>query len=121
MQTMPVLDRSNQSEQQLLYIYNIVTGEEILQKKQVLPLLQTTILGQQHIAQHCLRHHFCEHCDSSPCASPQNAYMINAQLSYNQTTNLTPNQCEKVQNPQPFKATKQWSCVPRTLTTSICA
>lgn len=43
----------------MLYIYNIVTGEEILGKTQVLPLLHISILGHQHIAQHCIRQHFC--------------------------------------------------------------
>lgn len=62
----------------------------------MLPLLQTTILGQQQIAQHRLGQHFYKHFNSSPGVSPpQNAYMMDAQLSYNKTTNLAPDQYQK--------------------------
>lgn len=88
LQTMYVLDRK---KPEWICIKNIVTGEEVLGKKQVLPLLQISILGQKHIAQHCLRQHFCKYCSSSPCISPPHPpkfLQINVQLSYNQTTNL---------------------------------
>lgn len=89
---------------------NVVTGEETLGKKQVLPLLQTTILGQQHITQHCLRQHFCKPSTSSPWVSPQYAYMVNTQLCDSHITNLASDQYGEVQNLLPFQETKKQSC-----------